>query len=96
MTRATQPALFGAEPQTDAFETNDAPPPAYKPDLADVRLRLNAILAQARAAESLPWDADKALLYRTIFPHMAGWLPKKEGEQLCFEFETQMARLKAA
>jgi hypothetical protein len=44
----------------------------------------------------LPWEADKVSLYRTIFPHMAGWLPDEEAAQLRFEFDTEMARLAAA
>lgn len=95
MTRAIQQDLFGAEPQPELFDF-DAAPPAYRPDLADVRARLQKILAEARAAEKLPWDPDKLLVYRTIFPRMAGWLPEGEGAQLRFEFETEMARLKAA
>jgi len=35
-------------------------------------------------------------VYRTIFPRMAGRLPEQEGAQLRFEFDTEMARLKAA
>ena len=72
------------------------PPPAYRPDPDKVRARLHKILAEARAAEKLPWDPDKVLLYRTIFPHMAGWLPEEEAAQLRFQFDTEMARLKAA
>ena len=78
----------------DGFE--DRPPPAYRPDLDKVRSRLHKILAEARAAQKLPWDADKVLLYRTIFPHMAGWLPEDEGAQLRFQFEEELARLEAA
>jgi hypothetical protein len=95
MARPTQQDLFGAESQSELFDA-DAAPPAYRPNLDEVRARLNRILAEARAAEQIPWDSDKALLYRTIFPHMTGWLPKDEGAQLRFEFETEMARLKAA
>lgn len=95
MARPTQQDLFGNESEPELFGT-DEPPPAYRPNLDDVRARLNKILAEARAAEKLPWEADKALLYRTIFPHMTGWLPEKEGAQLRFEFDTEMARLKAA
>jgi hypothetical protein len=36
------------------------------------------------------------LVYQTIFPRMSGWLPEEEGAQLRFEFDTEMARLKAA
>ena len=58
--------------------------------------RLNRILAEARAAENFRWDRDRLLVYRTIFPHMARWLPEEEGAQLQFEFDAEMARLKAA
>jgi hypothetical protein len=95
MARSTQQDLFETDPQASLFEP-DAAPPAYRPNLADVRTRLHKILAEARAAEKLPWDSDRVLLYRTIFPHMASWLPDKEAAQLRFEFDTEMARLKAA
>jgi hypothetical protein len=95
MARPTQPDLFASEPQPELFN-DDAAPPAYRPDLDDVRMRLHRILAEARAAKTLPWDEDKVLIYRTIFPHMAGWLPEEEGAQLRFQFDTEMARLKAA
>jgi len=95
MARPTQQDLFGTDAQSELFDA-EAAPPAYRPDLDQVRARLNRILAEVRAAEKLPWDADKVLLYRTIFPHMAGWLPEEEGAQLRFEFDTEMARLKAA
>ena len=92
--RGAQDDLFAAEQQYEPYA--DQAPPAYRPDLDDVRARLNRILAEIRAAEKLPWDADKALVYRTIFPHMTGWLPEQEGAQLRFEFETELERLKAA
>lgn len=74
----------------------DAVPPAYRPDTDEVRARLHKILAEARCAEKLPWDPDKLLVYRTIFPQMAGWLPEEEAAQLRFEFDAEMTRLKAA
>lgn len=95
MARSPQPDLFGDEPQADLFDP-DAAPPAYRPDPDDVRARLHRILAEARAAEKVPWDSDKLLVYRSIFPQMAGWLPEEEAAQLRFEFDTEMARLKAA
>jgi hypothetical protein len=95
MARPTQQDLFEAYSQPELF-TDEAAPPAYRPDPGQVRARLVKILGEARAAEKLPWDQDKLLVYRTIFPQMAGWLPPDEGEQLRFEFETEMARLKAA
>ena len=95
MARPTQQDLFGDVEQPELF-TSDEAPPAYNPDLDDVRARLNRILTELRTAEKLPWDADKTLVYKTIFPHMAGWLPDEEGAQLRFEFDNEMARLKAA
>jgi hypothetical protein len=87
--------LFETEPQAELFKPDEAPP-AYRRDPDDVRARLHRILAEARAAETLPWDRDKLLVYRTIFPQMTGWLPEEEAAQLRFEFEAEMARLKAA
>jgi hypothetical protein len=95
MARSPQQDLFETESQPELFKA-DAAPPVYRPDPDNVRARLHKILAEARAAEELPWDPDKVLLYRTIFPHMAGWLPEEEAAQLRFEFDTEMARLKAA
>ncbi len=95
MARPPQPDLFGDEPHPELFDAAAAPP-AYRPDPNDVRMRLNKILAEARGAETVPWDSDKLLVYRSIFPQMASWLPEEEAAQLRFEFDTQMARLKAA
>ncbi len=95
MTPPIQPDLFGNQKQPELFDA-DAAPPAYRPNVDDVRARLNRILSEARAAERLPWDADKTLVYQTIFPHMAGWLPEEEAAQLRFAFDTEMNRLKAA
>lgn len=93
--RSPQQDLFAEEAQAELFDP-DAAPPAYRPDPDQVRARLHRILAEARGAEKLPWDQDRLLVYRTIFPQMAGWLPEEEAAQLRFEFDTEMARLKAA
>ncbi len=95
MARSHQQDLFETEAQPELFESGAAPP-AYRPDLDQVRARMRRILAEARAAEKLPWDQDQLLVYRTIFPQMARWLPEEEAAQLRFEFETEMERLKAA
>jgi hypothetical protein len=81
----SQPDLFGAEAA-----------PAYRPDLDKVRARLHKILSEARAAQKLPWEPTRVSLYRTIVPQMTLWLPEEEGAQLRFEFEAELARLKAA
>jgi hypothetical protein len=94
MARSDGPDLFEAETQPDLF--GEQPAPAYRPDPDSVRRRLHKILAEARAAQKLPWEPTTVSLYRTIFPQMTNWLPEEEGAQLRFEFEAEMTRLKAA
>jgi hypothetical protein len=60
-----------------------------------VRERLHKILAE-EAAHKTPWEPKRLALYRTIFPQMSLWPPEQEAAQLCFEFETELMRLKAA
>lgn len=66
-----QPDLFGAEAV-----------PAYRPDPDKVRRRLEKILAEARAAQKLPWESTTVSLYRTIFPQMTNWLPRGRGRAI--------------
>ncbi|MGB0087684.1 MAG: hypothetical protein WBP94_20195 [Rhodomicrobiaceae bacterium] len=94
MTGNTRSDLFAADAQPDLFGAEAIP--AYRPDPDKVRARLYRILAQARSAETLPWERTTVSLYRTIFPQMTQWLPEDEGAQLRFEFEAEMARLEAA
>jgi hypothetical protein len=93
MASATQPDLFATENEPELFgpEAN----PAYRPDPDKVRARLHKILAEARAAQTFPWEPTRVSLYRTIFPQMTLWLPEDERTQLRFQFETEMARLEA-
>jgi len=86
--------LFGHDEQSELFD--DQPTPVYRADPDEVREELHRLLAQARAAQTMPWDTRRVELYRTIFPQMTNWLPKEEGAQLRFEFETELARLEAA
>ena len=86
--------LFQDE-QADLFG-EDTPTPEYRADPDTVRQELYKILAEARTAQTMPWDAKRAILYRTIFPQMTNWLPEDEGAQLRFEFEMEFARLEAA
>jgi hypothetical protein len=85
---------LATESQPDLF--GDVATPAYRPEPDKVRARLHLILNEARAAETLPWEPAQVSLYRIIFPQMTNWLPGDEGEQLRFEFETELARLEAA
>ena len=86
--------LFGNDQPEPAGEDHETP--TYYPEPDEIRAELHKILAEARAAKSMPWDEDRAALYRTIFPQMTNALPADEGAQLRFEFETELERLKAA
>jgi hypothetical protein len=90
-----QPDLFQDDDQAD-LSGEDSPTPVFRADPDTVRQELHVILAEARAAQTMPWDAKRVLLYRTIFPQMTNWLPEEEGAQLRFEFEAELMRLKAA
>jgi hypothetical protein len=94
MVSSHQGNLFGPDEQDDPF--GDRPTPVYRADPDQVRADLHRILLEARAAQKMPWEPRRVLLYRTIFPQMTNWLPEDEGAQLRFEFETELARLEAA
>ncbi len=79
MASPRQGDLFANEQVDESRE--DFETPEYHADPDRVREELNRILAEARAAETLPWDAKRAALYRTIFPQMTNWLPEAEGAQ---------------
>lgn len=95
MASSQQRDLFLSDEQSGLFG-EDLPTPEYTADPDSVRAELYMILAEARAAQKLPWEPKKALLYRTIFPQMTNWLPDEEGAQLRFEFEAEIKRLQAA
>ena len=77
--------LFGGEPSR-----------GYGLDPDEMRAECHALLAEARAAKTMPWPPQRAKLYRMMFPQMTFWLPEEEGAKLRFEFETELERLKAA
>ena len=84
--------LFSDDELSDLYGSE--PAPAYRPDLDDVRARLQKVLAKVRAANKLP--PDTVSIYRAIIPRMTTWLPQDEGAKLRFEFEAELERLKAA
>jgi hypothetical protein len=94
MARSAQTNFLISEDQPDMFGAE--PVPVYRPNPDKVRSRLHKILAEARAAQTLPWEPARLSLYRTIFPQMALFLPDEEGAQLRFDFEAELVRLKAA
>jgi hypothetical protein len=86
--------LFGeSEPSLPGL---DEPAAVYRADPDEVRAELLRVLAQARAAQTFPWDARRTRYWRTVFPQMTNWLPDEEGAQLRFEFEAEIRRLEAA
>jgi hypothetical protein len=95
MASSRQRDLFQDHEQADLFG-DDSPTPEYRADPDEVRQELYKILAEARAAQTMPWDTRRVALYRTIFPQMTNWLPEEEGAQLRFDFETELAQLEAA
>lgn len=94
MASRNQLDLFGAD-EPEAFD-EDAPTVYYHGDPDRVRARLHRLIAEARAADTLPWDDDDVRLYRKIVPQMVRWLPEEEAAQLCFDFEEEIRRLLAA
>ena len=94
MSRNGQPDLFAASPQPDLFGAAAAP--AYRPNPEKVRSRLHHMIAEARAAHTMPWEPAVVSLYQTIFPQMSLFLPDEEAAQLRLEFEAELTRLQAA
>ena len=86
MAKGTQGDLFGGA----------AAEPQWRPDPDRVRRRLERILAEARAAETMPWDFSEQILYKTIFPNMTRYLPDEEAARYRLAFEQECDRLKAA
>lgn len=71
-----------------------APAPAYRPDPELVRRRIDRILAQLRAEDSVrSWVHGRASLLRIVFPQLTERLPKDEAARFESEFEAEMARL---
>lgn len=90
-----EPDFFQDETQGELFDENAAPT-AHVCGPDRVRARLYRILAETRAAKTLPWGSARVSLYHTIFPQMTNWLTGEEGAQLRFEFAEELERLVAA
>lgn len=86
-----QGSLFG-----EGEDRMQAPRQRTTPDPEDVRRRLTSLLDKARSAERMPWSERDARMWQTVFPNMAKWLPQDEADQLRFDFEQELARLKRA
>lgn len=92
---ALQSDLFGREAsQGELFAPSNAPPQIVPVTPESVREKMLAMIAQLRAAERMPWPERKVRINEVIFPQMANWLPREEGEQLYFEFRQELARIR--
>jgi hypothetical protein len=61
-----------------------------------MRELLHGLLAEARAAQRIPWPPVNAELYRVLFPELTFCLPEEEAAWLRREFAAELARLEAA
>lgn len=93
MTRS-QLSLFGDD-SPELFD-EDAAPIVYRADPDRIRGRIAALLAEARAAEHMPWNAEQLRNREYLLRQMSRFLPEDEAAQLCFDFEREVERLKAA
>lgn len=94
----SDPDLFGRGPaQDDLFPE---PVPQKRGRIVDfpdeARRRLLKMLAEAKAAERLPWSERETRTLEILFAQMSEWLPEDEGKQLCFEFAQEVERLRNA
>jgi hypothetical protein len=95
MSSPRQGDLFRSDDKPELYD-DESQTPTWYPDPDEIRAELHKILAEMRAAESMPWDEKRTSLYRTIFPQMTAALPEEEGAQLRFEFDTEIERLEKA
>ena len=91
-----QPDLLG-DPQPDLFATAEpAQPFVGRGDPDRVRARLTRIMAEARAADTIPWSRNDEGMYEIIVPQMTKWLPADEAARWCADFTAELARLRGA
>ena len=89
-----QPDLFEPDPQAELFDEN-RPPKLYRADPEKVRRELLAVLAEAKAAKTLPWSRADLRYHQTVFPQKSRWLPEAEAAKLCSDFARELERLLA-
>jgi hypothetical protein len=94
MSLVHQRDLFLSEPEPEVFEGQSDANRGNEPE--KIRLKLNALLEQARAAKLMPWPERDARMWQIVFPQMANWLPPDEAAQLRRQFAQEMQRLTKA
>ncbi|MEP6788390.1 MAG: hypothetical protein ABJB40_08165 [Acidobacteriota bacterium] len=86
-----QPDMFGLSPAQGGLFEEPVVVTKVEPHTPDsIRDLMHKLLAEARAASSAPWSLRKTRSHMVMFPYMAEWLPKEEGEQLLLEFREEM------
>ena len=89
-----QPDMFGHTAPQGALFDEPVPVSRVEPHTPDsIRALMHQLIGEARAASSTPWTLRKTRSHMVMFPYMAEWLPKEEGEQLLSEFRAEMRRL---
>lgn len=88
------PRLSSISLRRNEPDLSSGAPAVVHPDPDRIRGRLARILAEARAAESMPWDANQQRLYEMIVPRMSRALSEDEAARIVAEFEREMARLR--
>lgn len=86
--------LFGDVPQP----ARSAPAEGERKPLTvdDVRQQMLDLIEAVRSANVMPFDPAELKRHKAMFPIMAQWLEPDEGQQLVFEFESEIQRLLAA
>jgi hypothetical protein len=69
------------------------PPPPGGHTSETIRAQMHKLINQAHTAKATPWPLRQTRTHMVMFPYMAEWLPKDEGEQLLMEFMGEMRRL---
>lgn len=91
-----QDDLFGHVPQPGELLREPmpvTPPVRHTPET--IRAEMHAILAEARAADAMPWTPRTLRAHTAMFPYMAEWLKNGEGERLMLAFKAELDRLGA-
>jgi len=70
-----------------------AEPARYAPDPERVRGKLEAVLAELRRAEAMPWDLRTCAYHQLVFPQMTNALPPEEADRYRRAFEAELDRL---
>ena len=84
--------LFGDVPQPERASAEQRKPLTAE----DVRNQMLSLIAQVRAADVIPFNAAELSKHIAMFPIMAQWLAPEDGEQLVFQFEAEVERLRRA